>query len=80
MRIRIIIEIILKVCVLLSEHFLKKKIPAEDVLNFVDLRIKNSMNDLNRNNKDLQTKFDIIIDELRILNKKVNKIEHGSRK
>jgi hypothetical protein len=73
MRIRIIIEIILKVCVLLSEHFLKKKIPAEDVLNFVDLRIRNSMNDLNRNNKDLQTKYDIIIDELRILNKKVKK-------
>jgi hypothetical protein len=73
MRIRIIIEIILRVCVLLSEHFLKKKIPAEDVLNFVDLRIRNSMNDLNRNNKDLQTKYDIIIDELRILNKKVKK-------
>ena len=73
MRIRIIIEIILKVCVLLSEHFLQKKIPAEDVLNFVDLRIRNSMNDFNRNNKDLQTKYDIIIDELRILNKKVKK-------
>ena len=73
MRIRIIIEIILKVCVLISEHFLKKKIPAEDVLNFVDLRIRNSMNDFNRNNKDLQTKYDIIIDELRILNKKVKK-------
>jgi hypothetical protein len=73
MRIRIIIEIILRVCVLISEHFLKKKIPAEDVLNFVDLRIKNSMNDFNRNNKDLQNKYDIIIDELRILNKKVKK-------
>jgi hypothetical protein len=73
MRIRIIIEIILKVCVLISEHFLKKKIPAEDVLNFVDLRIRNSMNDFNRNNKDLQNKYDIIIDELRILNKKVKK-------
>ena len=73
MRIRIIIEIILRVCVLLSEHFLQKKIPAEDVLNFVDLRIRNSMNDLNRNNKDLQNKYDIIIDELRILNKKVKK-------
>jgi hypothetical protein len=73
MRIRIIIEIILKVCVLISEHFLQKKIPAEDVLNFVDLRIRNSMNDFNRNNKDLQTKYDIIIDELRILNKKVKK-------
>ena len=73
MRIRIIIEIILRVCVLISEHFLQKKIPAEDVLNFVDLRIRNSMNDLNRNNKDLQTKYDIIIDELRILNKKVKK-------
>jgi hypothetical protein len=73
MRIRIIIEIILRVCVLISEHFLKKKIPAEDVLNFVDLRIRNSMNDLNRNNKDLQNKYDIIIDELRILNKKVKK-------
>ena len=80
MRIRIIIEIILKVCVLLSEHFLKKKIPAEDVLNFVDLRIRNSMNDLNRNNKDIQNKYDIIIEELRILNKKVNKIEHGPGK
>ena len=73
MRIRIIIEIILRVCVLISEHFLKKKIPAEDVLNFVDLRIRNSMNDFNRNNKDLQNKYDIIIDELRILNKKVKK-------
>ena len=80
MRIRIIIEIILKVCVLLSEHFLKKKIPAEDVLNFVDLRLRNSMNDLNRNNKDIQNKYDIIIDELRILNKKVNKIESRARK
>lgn len=80
MRIRIIIEIILKVCVLLSEHFLKKKIPAEDVLNFVDLRLRNSMNDLNRNNKDIQNKYDIIIEELRILNKKVNKIEHGPGK
>ena len=80
MRIRIIIEIILKVCVLLSEHFLKKKIPAEDVLNFVDLRIRNSMNDLNRNNKDIQNKYDIIMEELRILNKKVNKIESRARK
>ena len=80
MRIRIIIEIILKVCVLLSEHFLKKKIPTEDVLNFVDLRLKNTMNDLNRNNKDIQNKYDIIIEELRILNKKVNKIEHGPGK
>ena len=80
MRIRIIIEIILKVCVLLSEHFLQKKIPAEDVLNFVDLRIRNTMNDLNRNNKDIQNKYDIIIEELRILNKKVNKIEHGPGK
>ena len=80
MRIRIIIEIILRVCVLLSEHFLKKKIPAEDVLNFVDLRLKNTMNDLNRNNKDLQNKYDIIIEELRILNKKVNKIESRARK
>ena len=80
MRIRIIIEIILKVCVLLSEHFLKKKIPAEEVLNFVDLRLRNSMNDLNRNNKDIQNKYDIIIEELRILNKKVNKIESRARK
>ena len=80
MRIRIIIEIILKVCVLLSEHFLKKKIPTEDVLNFVDLRLRNSMNDLNRNNKDIQNKYDIIIEELRILNKKVNKIESRARK
>ena len=80
MRIRIIIEIILKVCVLLSEHFLKKKIPTEDVLNFVDLRLKNTMNDLNRNNKDIQNKYDIIIEELRILNKKVNKIESRARK
>ena len=80
MRIRIIIEIILKVCVLLSEHFLKKKIPTEEVLNFVDLRLRNSMNDLNRNNKDIQNKYDIIIDELRILNKKVNKIESRARK
>ena len=80
MRIRIIIEIILRVCVLLSEHFLKKKIPAEDVLNFVDLRLKNTMNDLNRNNKDIQNKYDIIIEELRILNKKVNKIESRARK
>tara|TARA_Y100000310_G_C20228605_1_gene599140 strand:- start:284 stop:526 length:243 start_codon:yes stop_codon:yes gene_type:complete len=80
MRIRIIIEIILKVCVLLSEHFLKKKIPAEEVLNFVDLRLRNTMNDLNRNNKDIQNKYDIIIEELRILNKKVNKIESRARK
>ena len=80
MRIRIIIEIILKVCVLLSEHFLKKKIPTEEVLNFVDLRLRNTMNDLNRNNKDIQNKYDIIIDELRILNKKVNKIESRARK
>ncbi len=80
MRIRIIIEIILRVCVLLSEHFLKKKIPTEEVLNFVDLRLRNTMNDLNRNNKDLQNKYDIIIEELRILNKKVNKIESRARK
>jgi len=80
MRIRIIIEIILKVCVLLSEHFLKKKIPTEEVLNFVDLRLRNSMNDLNRNNKDIQNKYDIIMEELRILNKKVNKIESRARK
>lgn len=80
MRIRIIIEIILKVCVLLSEHFLKKKIPTEDVLNFVDLRLRNTMNDLNRNNKDIQNKYDIIMEELRILNKKVNKIESRARK
>ena len=80
MRIRIIIEIILRVCVLLSEHFLKKKIPTDEVLNFVDLRLRNSMNDLNRNNKDLQNKYDIIIEELRILNKKVNKIESRARK
>jgi len=80
MRIRIIIEIILKVCVLLSEHFLKKKIPAEEVLNFVDLRLRNTMNDLNRNNKDIQNKYDIIIEELRILNKKVNKLESRARK
>jgi len=80
MRIRIIIEIILKVCVLLSEHFLKKKIPAEEVLNFVDLRLRNTMNDLTRNNKDIQNKYDIIIEELRILNKKVNKLESRARK
>ena len=80
MRIRIIIEIILKVCVLLSEHFLKKKIPAEDVLNFVDLRIRNSMNDLNRNNKDLQNKFDIIMNRLDKIDEKVNKIESRARK
>ena len=80
MRIRIIIEIILKVCVLLSEHFLKKKIPAEEVLNFVDLRLRNSMNDLNRNNKDLQNKFDIIMNRLDKIDEKVNKIESRARK
>ena len=74
MRISIILEIIISVCVLLSDVLKGSRISSSEVLSFIDKNHKNSMADYDKKILDLQDKYDIIINELKDIKQEVKKL------